>query len=240
MTNFDDSRWAKEEFAHLYIEHADLYIPERPTFSKFLEYFYSHHLSNKNDVSVLDLGGGDGTMVDRLLANHNPSVTLTDGSKDMIRAAKKKLSKHDKVDFICTTFEDIIKTNKELPNYDLIFSSLAIHHLTRPDKKLLYKYIYEHLKPKGHFINMDVALSPSEAVEDFYIDIRKTRSLEIKKATGSKEYTDDFIERHKDPEHHAKMDSLLDQLSDIKEAGFINVDCYFKHGMFLICGGQKK
>ncbi len=245
MTDFDDSRWAKEEFAHLYIEHADIYIPERPTFSKFLEYFYSYYFKDKKDVKVLDLGAGDGTMMERLLKNHNPKITITDGSTEMIEAAKKKLSPYDSsndIDYICSTFEEILKTNMELTDFDLIISSLAIHHLTRPDKKLLYKYIFDHLKPNGYFINMDVALSPSLELEDWYIDIRKKRSLEvreIKKLAGSEEFADDFIKRHKDPDHHKKMDTLLEQLEDIKETGFKNVDCYFKHGMFVIYGGQK-
>lgn len=239
MTDFNDSRWAKEEFTHLYMENADIYIPERPTFSKFLDYFYDYHFKDKENIKLLDLGAGDGSMVERLLQKFNPSVTITDGSINMIEAGKKRLAPYDNIEFVCTTFEDIISSDLKLPNFDLIISSLAIHHLTRPDKKLLYKYIYDHLNSGGHFINMDVMLSPSEELEDWYLDIRKKRSIEIKEMLGSDSYADDFIERHKDREHHKKMDSLLDQLSDIKETGFTQVDCYFKHGMFAIYGGQK-
>ena len=239
MTDFNDSRWAKEEFTNLYIENADIYIPERPTFSRFLEYFYDFHFKDKKNTALLDLGAGDGTMVSRLLEKHSPRVTITDGSPDMIEASKKKLAPFENIEFVCTSFEDMLSSNMELPNFDLIISSLAIHHLTRPDKNRLYKYIYDHLNSGGHFINMDVMLSPSAQLEDWYLDIRKKRSLEIKEMLNSRSFADDFIKRHKDTDHHKKMDSLLDQLSDIKEIGFTEVDCYFKHGMFAIYGGKK-
>jgi len=243
MADFDDSRWADSKFSHLYTEHANIYIPERPSFFRFLDYFYSYFLKDKKDVSVLDLGAGSGEMARMLLESYghykNLSVTINDGSDEMISIAKDKLKDHDSVDYIRATFEELLADPSKLGTYDLTYSSLAIHHLTREDKKKLYSLIYEHTLPNGYFINMDVLLSPTESLEDFYIDIRKKRGAEVKKALGKVDYNDDFVERHKEPSHHSKMDTLKDQLADIEDAGFTDIDCYFKHGMFAVFGGRK-
>ncbi len=239
MSDFEKSRWAKKEFSHLYAEHADIYTPERQNFIKILKSYYKHHLGESRDVQMLDLGCGDGIFIKELLKDFSFSAVLVDGSADMIELAKKKLADHKNLTFMAMKFEEIMETKPQLPPFDLVISSLAIHHLTRSEKKLLFKYIHSLLKSGSGFINMDVCLSPTTKIENWYMDIRKEKSAEMQAELGVEGYFDDFAERHRDPEHHKKLDKVSDQLTDLKEAGFTDIDCYFKMGMFAAYGGKK-
>jgi len=37
-----------------------------------------------------------------------------------------------------------------------------------------------------------------------------------------------------------KPDTLANQLRALKSAGFVDVDCYFKNGIFVVFGGAKQ
>jgi hypothetical protein len=50
---------------------------------------------------------------------------------------------------------------------------------------------------------------------------------------------DDFIERHKEPEHHKNLDTFYDQMGALKKAGFVDVDCFYKFGIFTMYGVRK-
>ena len=50
---------------------------------------------------------------------------------------------------------------------------------------------------------------------------------------------EDLIRRYKDPSSMNKPDTLGNQLKALEEAGFSDVDCYFKNGIFAVVGGKK-
>ena len=53
------------------------------------------------------------------------------------------------------------------------------------------------------------------------------------------EVPEDLIRRYKDPSSMNKPDKLGNQLKALEEAGFLDVDCYFKNGIFAVFGGKK-
>ena len=50
---------------------------------------------------------------------------------------------------------------------------------------------------------------------------------------------EDVIRRFKSPSSMNKPDTLEAQLNVLKGTGFLDVDCYYKHGMFAVFGGRK-
>lgn len=53
------------------------------------------------------------------------------------------------------------------------------------------------------------------------------------------EAPEDLIKRYKDPSSMNKPDTLNNQLNALEEAGFLDVDCYFKNGIFAVFGGKR-
>ncbi len=240
MTDFDKSQWVKPEFAQAYRDSADVYIVERRRLLETLQSFYGHFLGNKPNNRILDLGSGDGIVISELLKIDNfINATLIDGSEDMLHKAKDRLKDFKNVQFIRASFQEILNKKITLKKYDFIVSSLAIHHLTMEEKTVLFKTIYAHLDIDGYFLNIDVVLAPSDALEQWYLRLWKRWIEEKKSSLGitGKQY-DDIIRRYKDNTDN-KPDTLEAQLDALQTIGFKDVDCFYKYGVFTIYGGRK-
>jgi SAM-dependent methyltransferase len=65
----------------------------------------------------------------------------------------------------------------------------------------------------------------------------------LEKAKGRLQIKDnipeDIIKRYKDPLSTNKPDTLGNQLKALEKAGFKDVDCYYKNGIFTVFGGKK-
>ena len=50
---------------------------------------------------------------------------------------------------------------------------------------------------------------------------------------------EEVIESYRDPRGMNRPDTLERQLAYLREADFVNVDCYFKSGIFAVFGGMR-
>jgi len=240
MTDFNESNWAKPEFAKDYRESADVYVVERRRLIEILKSFYGHFIGNKPSNRVLDLGCGDGIITYELLKiDGSIEATLIDGSEDMLNKAKDRLRDFKNIHFIHASFQEILNKNFALQEYNFIVSSLAIHHLTMDEKIALFRTIYAHLNNEGYFLNIDVILAPSDALEQWYLSLWK-RWIEERKSFLQIEgrHHEDIIRRYKENTDN-KPDTLDAQLNALQTIGFKDVDCFYKYGIFAMYGGRK-
>lgn len=240
MTEFDKSQWAKHEFAQEYRDGADVYIVERKRMLEILKSFYTHFVGNRPNSRILDLGCGDGIVAYELLKNDDSiEATLIDGSEDMLSKAKDHLKNFRNIHFIRASFQEVLKTGSTLQRYDFIVSSLAIHHLTMEEKTALFRIVYSHLNFDGWFLNVDVILAPSDALEQWYLALWNQWIDERRSFLRLEgDQYDDVIRRYKDNTDN-KPDTLDAQLKALQTIGFKNVDCFYKYGIFAIYGGKK-
>ena len=189
----------------------------------------------------MDLGCGDGILTEELFrANGALSATLIDGNEGMLQKAKERLKEFHSVHLIKATFQEILDGAVELENYDFCVSSMAIHHLEMSEKASLFRLLLSHLNAAGLFVNIDVVLPPSEELEGWYFAIWKDWLGHMMKRFNIKdELPEDLIRRYKDPSSMNNPDTLGSQLTALEEAGFSDVDCYFKNGIFTVFGGKK-
>jgi len=240
MREFNQSQWAKTEFAQEYRDNADIYVIERRRLLNILRLFYVHFLKNRRKKSILDLGCGDGIIMHELLKlDSSISATLLDGSADMLKNARDRLKQFENIRYIQASFQEVLRKNVFEKQYDFVVSSLAIHHLTLKEKKALFRKIYNHLYPEGYFVNIDCILAPTETLEQWYLALweewihEKKESAEIES-----DYFGDIIRRYKENKDN-KPDTLKDQINALEEIGFKDVDCFYKYGVFAMYGGRK-
>jgi tRNA (cmo5U34)-methyltransferase len=245
MTEFSKSHWAKAEFAREYRENANIYIMDRDRLLEILRSFYKHFIGKKLGCNILDLGCGNGIISNELLKiDGSIAATLIDASEDMLNKAKENLKGFEKIQFIKASFQEILDKdilNKEIQNrnFNFIVSSLAIHHLDMNEKKALFKRIFSYLKVDGYFLNIDVVLAPTQALEQWYLFLWKNWIEERKVSLGIEgNYYNDVIRRYKTNKDN-KPDTLDSQLNVLKCVGFRDVDCFYKYGIFTMYGGKK-
>jgi tRNA (cmo5U34)-methyltransferase len=241
MTELDNIGWQDKELAYRYLEGADTYVVERQRFLEIICSYYKYFLGDKEQHLVLDLGCGDGIVVDELLkVDGSIRATLIDGSEDMLDRARKRLAGHDYMDFIKASFSDMLNTDLTLPSFDLVVSSLAIHHLKTWEKEELFQYIYAHLKEGASFVNVDVILPHTEILEGWYLELwREWVAKQSPAFKGKEETLEQFISRHNEESHHRNLDTLDCQLDTLKSIGFEDVDCFYKYGIFAAYGGRR-
>jgi tRNA (cmo5U34)-methyltransferase len=200
---------------------------------------FAHFFEKGEAIKLLDLGCGDGVLTEELLnVNSAISVTLIDGNEGMLQKAGERLNLFRGLHFIKASFQEILDGTVELGNYDFCVSSMAIHHLEMNEKTSLFQLIASHLNPGGRFVNIDVVRPPSEELEGWYFSVWKDWLGHMMDRYNIRdELPEDLIRRYKDPASTNKPDTLGDQLKALQTAGFLDVDCYFKNGIFAVFGG---
>ena len=182
-------------------------------------------------IEVLDLGAGTGLMAGLVAANYpNANIQLLDIAEKMLAEAQEKLKCFDN----SFTFEvaDYAAVNSFGKSFDVVISALSIHHLSGQEKQQLFKTIYSCLNPGGIFINADQVLGDSPEIEKTY----RERWVEQVKAKGITDtQLGEAFERMKED----KMSTLADQLQWLTDAGFEQVNTWFKHYSFVVFSGKK-
>jgi tRNA (cmo5U34)-methyltransferase len=237
MSKFGDTRWADGSFSEGYREAADNFLPDRHKLIEIAASLHEHFLADRGMNKALDLGCGDGLLIHELLkADGRIEATLIDASPEMLEAAKKRLAGFENVRFIKASLQDLPRGDLLEGPFDFIVSSFAIHHLTMGEKEALFKYAYSLLNPGGLFANIDVVASPTEKLEDWYLEMWADWIDDNADEKGK--YLNVTREYKSNPDN--RPDTLAAQLGALERVGFTNVDCYHKFGVFAMFGGIKE
>lgn len=102
-------------------------------------------------ASIIDVGGGESTLVDDLLARGHESITVLDVSQTAIDTNRKRLGEaSERVHWLIA---DITKVDLEPAAYDVWHDRAVFHFLTAPDDRIAYvRQIAHAVKPGGHVI----------------------------------------------------------------------------------------
>jgi tRNA (cmo5U34)-methyltransferase len=192
--------WTTAEHVARYLELADEYPRRAEGESVLVE-----HVA-RDARRILDLGTGDGRLL-AMLRIDRPRMrgVALDLSELMLEAARDRFAGDERIELVR---HDLAEPLPAIGRFDAVVSSMAIHHLEHERKHSLYGEIFDLLEPGGLFANFEHVASPTRRLHlAFYAAIGEP--LE-----------------HEDP-----SDRLLDvesQLAWLREAGFEDVDCYWK------------
>lgn len=185
-----------------------------------------------SDVTVpkiLDLGAGTGLLTNYMLKKYPHSYfTLLDISDEMLNIARERFKGNPKFRYI---HGDYIEYNFA-EKFDIVISSLSIHHHNDSSKRDIYSKVYKNLNDNGIFLNLDQIYAPSSEIEHIY----QQNWLE-KIKTGSLPYKEKeiIIDR-------MKMDqpaTLENNIKWLQNSGFTNVDVSYKYYNFCILYSKK-
>ncbi len=239
MTQFEQSEWHDAEKAGAYRERADILVQDRPKLFKLLRLFFNHYYHGKKSVRVLDLGCGDGVLGQHL-KSCDPQICLSawDASEDMLNAAIQRLRKWPDVTTRQITFQELIEVRESGSVFDLVVSSMAIHHLSHVEKRGLFAQIHHLLAEDGFFVNIDVAKADLPFYDSFYDEIWRSWCLAESARYQTDEDFSDVPDRvRQKPEN--RIEPLSVQLQMLESVGFRDVECFYKSGQFVIFGGRK-
>lgn len=181
--------------------------------------------------SILELGTGTGNLT-VLLCEQFPQATITavDVSGDSLGACRKRLGDHQHLHYRQQDFRNLSYADG---SFDLVASSISVHHLTAEEKQELFRQIYRWLKPGGVFAYVDQHAGATSDLYQRHIDNWKRISL----AAGS---TADewqmWMQHQREHDHH---DTLADQMQWLSAAGFTVVDCPWRYLLWTVLQARK-
>ncbi|MCS7274315.1 MAG: class I SAM-dependent methyltransferase [Candidatus Bipolaricaulota bacterium] len=182
------------------------------------------------DLKILELGCGTGELTKKLCQRFpKAQITAIDYSIRMLEVAREKLSPYcGRIRWIEGDF-----AHTDFPSgCDVVISTLAIHHLTDPQKLELFRKIHKALKTEGWFVNGDVVLFESDRHAFLHDQVRAEHAL-----------THGVALHTLDAETHSgsgdNLSTLKTQLALLEIAGFHSIDVIWKYYQFVVYGGFK-
>jgi tRNA (cmo5U34)-methyltransferase len=183
-------------------------------------------------VNVLDLGAGTGLFSQKVLEQcPGAHFALWDVSTGMLDVARERFRNFpDRFRYVVDDFRNL----READCFDMVISSLSIHHLKDDEKRQLFARIHDVLHRQGLFLNIDLIKAPTAYLEELYCEdwYRKMR-----RNGASEEEVQAGIERKHAYDREA---TLEDQLRWLREAGFTDADCVYRNYKMGLFFGVKR
>lgn len=147
------------------------------------------------DTSIIDIGGGDSTLVDNLLVLGYKNISILDISSNALERSKKRLgNKADVVRWIVSDLKEFETDDR----YDIWHDRAVLHFLTtEEDIKKYVKVVMRFLKPKGYLIVSTFSLNGPKRCSG--IDIKRNSEDSMKKIFYDFEHIKSFEEEHITP-----------------------------------------
>jgi tRNA (cmo5U34)-methyltransferase len=181
-------------------------------------------------AGVLDLGAGTGLLAMRVLAAYPKArLRLVDVGGAMLAVARVRLAGAAHPPEIAVA--DYARAPLGGP-YDAIVSALSIHRCDDEAKRGLFGRCRDALAPGGVFVNADQVGAPTAALDAAY----DRAWLDGVRRAGATEAEIAAARARRKEERYAP---LAAQLGWLAEAGFEDVDCWFKDGRFVVYAGRK-
>ena len=183
-------------------------------------------------LEVLDLGAGTGLFSKHVLGKYpHARFVLVDLADKMLDVARQRFGDgSDQFQYVVADY----RTLEGQAEYDLVISSLSIHHLEDADKQALFGSIYSILRKGGIFVNVDQIRGETAYLRELYWN----HYLEqVRGADFSEERIQESIDRRTAYDKEALLD---EQLQWLKNSGFQNVDCVYKNFFVGVFFGMKE
>ena len=186
--------------------------------------------------TFLDLGAGTGAASRAVLTEYpRAQAILGEFSSSMMAEGEKLLTdytgRYRYVEF------DMMSSDwpAEVPHQlDAIISTLSIHHVPDERKKSIFREIREHLSPSGWYVNFDPVRGPDPAIDAIWERINDRYDPEAP-----------YKRTHRSPLEQARWENhvryiipLEPQLQWLKDAGFTDIDVFWKRLDWVIYGGR--
>jgi tRNA (cmo5U34)-methyltransferase len=179
-------------------------------------------------IQVLDLGAGTGLFSQQVLEQWpHARFVLYDIAGKMLDVARERFRDYpDRFRYVTADYRNLDNAG----SFDLVISSLSIHHLDDPEKRRLCREVYGVLREPGIFLNIDLIKGPTAYLEELYCADWYDK---MRQAGAPDEEIKAGIERRLAYDRDALME---DQIRWLRDAGFSDADCVYRNykmGLFL-------
>jgi tRNA (cmo5U34)-methyltransferase len=225
--------WKSEEVVRSFAAQAEQ--RERERHEQFVLMARLLPFTRQDAFTFLDLGAGTGAVSRVVLAEYpRASAVLAEYSPHMMAEGDRQMSayagryRYVEFDMLASDWPDAIPAQ-----LDAVLSALSVHHLPDARKRALFREICERLRPGGWYVNFDPIRAPDPALEAVWerVNDRYDPDAPFKRAHRTP------MEQARYENHVRYMIPLEPQVQWLREAGFANVDVFWKRLDWAIYAG---
>jgi tRNA (cmo5U34)-methyltransferase len=185
--------------------------------------------------SLVELGCGTGNLSLQLAAKlPRAALSFVDASPEMIAVTRSRIeqaisSETPRANFLAERFEQLALPEGSV---DVVVSSISLHHVE--DKARLYARVRSFLEPGGRFCFADQMRGEPESNHR----LNWERWLEFCREPGhcTPEEIESLLQHAAAHDHYT---TLIDHIRLLSEAGFSEIDCGWRNGMWGIVTATK-
>ena len=248
MTQFDSAdsswqeTWGSREFIERWASKGGWQAPIREAQTAMVLRMLPQPLDAP--IRILDIGAGYGALALAVLSERpSAKAVCLDASEAMLKLGAERSSElKNRITFVQASLEASDWAAAAPGVFDAVISARALHHFTENQRRrFIFKEVFGLLASGGCFINADNVRAPTKELTELYRRARenyldgfirqssegKTNLAEVK-AASPRAY------------HGPHNNGYLDQeLAWLNEAGFVDVDCFWKFATTVVYGGFK-
>jgi tRNA (cmo5U34)-methyltransferase len=197
-----------------------------PRYPEMLWALLDYLPDDRSPQNILELGCGTGNL-SLLLRERFPAakIRMVDLSADSLAVCQSRFPCSDRLDFQQADFATL---DYDKHSFDLVLSSIAIHHLVGEQKRQLFQRIRCWLTPGGVFSYADQHAGVSEDLHRRHMDNWKTLTTQ---AGSTPQEWQMWMQHQAEHDHH---DTLPDQIDWLQAAGFSQVDCVWRYLLWAV------
>ncbi|MFN0149558.1 MAG: class I SAM-dependent methyltransferase [bacterium] len=195
-------------------------------------------------LRALDLGVGTGFFSARFMARFPAArVVAIDGARAMLDLATARFGADAaRVEFAVADFRTLHDLALTPEGFDVVYSSFALHHLSRAEKTALVRNALALLRPGGWFVNADIVVAGSREIEARIQALRlagivaRARGADPRFGTidATRRFIDDLQARDGD-----QPLTLEEDLAVLRDAGVRGASVFWSELREAVCGGYK-
>jgi len=193
-------------------------------------------------IRVLDIGAGFGALAGAVLRDRpNAIAVCLEASEAMLKlGAEKNSDLKGRISFIQGSLESADWLNPVEGTFDAVISSRALHHFTENQRRrYIFKEVFNLVRDGGCFINADNVRGATKSLSDRYRSARdEYLDRYVRQSSGGRTNLAQAKAAAPSTYHGPHNNGYLDEeLAWLKEAGFVDVDCFWKFTTTVVYGG---
>jgi len=230
--------WQRPKAAEWFLDERQARLPLIDVQEDVIKRLFARH--GHGVERFLDLGTGDGALAQLMLAIFpRGEAVLVDFSEPMLAGVEQRLAGRGRWRVVRGDLSDP-GWRRGLPegSYGAAVSSLAIHHLPAERKRELFAEVFELLEQGAMFVNLDY-VDIDGPLRGLWEEQLVAKALHLERERGGGRSQAELEHELLDDADEDRPDTVADQLSWLREAGFESVEVHFKWAEAAVFGGVR-
>jgi tRNA (cmo5U34)-methyltransferase len=202
-----------------------------PRYPEMLWAIFQYIPKNLKPKRILELGCGTGNLSELIVKTYPKSEkVLVDISEEVLSRCKNRLEDNNRIEY-CQA--DINELDFPADSFDLIVSSITIHHLKHQEKELLFGKAFSWLTNEGVFTYSDQFAGVTKEIYDNHMKLWHQFVLN----SGCTEDEWELWMKHQDEhDYHA---TAIEQILWLKKENFSSIDITWRYLLWTVITAKK-